>query len=95
MMSKCKNCKWWKKPGNSKEYNRGNNIIKPVDPDTCEPMEMPFEVRYCSSPGILFCERPVKSNGATVVDGSGYMADFITAPNFGCVLFEDKNENDY
>ena len=83
-MTTCKTCKHWKIP--SDEYY--NEIVTPHDSDTFEPMEMPFQVRFCTSPKITFYERPVESNGATVCDGSNYDADLITAEDFGCVLWE-------
>lgn len=68
-----------------------DELIYPTDPDTFGPMKMLFEVKYCKSPKITFYERPVESDGATVVDGSQYHAAIITGPDFGCVLWQ-KNE---
>ncbi len=83
-MERCKTCKHWFKEMDG----RGSQITDPVDPDTYEPMEMPFEVRRCANERILFYERPLESVGAAVVDGSEYIAALLTAEDFGCVLHE-------
>lgn len=57
-------------------------------PDTYEPMVMPFEVRECKHPKLLFCERPVENPGFAVADGSTYFAGLFTAADFGCVMHE-------
>ena len=85
-MKICKECIWW-----TVTNNGFDPISKPDDPDTCEEMVMPFEVRKCESPNVLFCERPVKINGAAVQDGSTYKAEFYTAEEFGCILWEPQN----
>lgn len=84
-MKTCDTCKHWQ------DYDNGfyDDILRPRDPDTYEPMELPFDVRMCTSPKLLFCERPVEENGATVRDGSEYKAELLTAAKFGCVLHED------
>lgn len=81
----CKNCKHWKN-----EETDYSDIIQPFDPDTYEDMKMPWEVRYCQSPDILFYERPVKPTQACVVDGSQYHAALITGPEFFCPNFDEK-----
>jgi len=63
-------------------------ILAPVDPDTFEPMAMPFEVRECKMPAMTFCERPVEPNGFGLADGSEYFATLVTAGDFGCVRHE-------
>lgn len=82
-VERCKTCRWWVRS------DRGyRSIENPVDPDTFQPMKMPFEVRTCTSQKILFCERPIESNGAALEDGSGYRATLYTAENFGCINHE-------
>lgn len=49
---------------------------------------MPFAVRRCMHPKLLFCERPVEDDGFCVADGSIYRAALYTAERFGCVLHE-------
>lgn len=84
-MKHCKTCKHWKTPEDCDPNYRGEEICKPTDPDTYEPMEkLPFEVRRCASPKLLFAERPVESNGACVVDGSEYWAGLCTGEDFYC-----------
>lgn len=79
----CGNCRHWK------DTNRDwDEIAKPTDPDTYEPMAMPFEVKVCKHPALLFCERPLETNGFAVADGSKYMANLYTAKDFGCVRHE-------
>lgn len=65
-----------------------DSIIRPEDPDTYEPMVLPFEVRTCGHPKLLFCERPLERDGFAVADGSEYMAVLYTAEGFGCVRHE-------
>lgn len=86
-MEKCKNCKHWTPPAADDSW-RETEICKPSDPETFEPMVMPFEVRICKSPKMLFCERPVESNGTAVADGSDYFASLMTGEDFGCINFE-------
>lgn len=57
-MSTCAICRHWTTSG--REWDE---IAKPTDPDTYEPMEMPFEVKVCKHPALLFCERPLETNG--------------------------------
>jgi hypothetical protein len=82
-MSHCKTCKHW-----IKDDGRGDSMTSPCDPDTYEPMEMPFEVRECKHPKLLFCERPVENPGFAVADGSTYFAALYTTEEFGCVMHE-------
>ncbi len=84
-MRRCKQCRWWL----NDDDHRYNEIINPTDPDTYEPMVLPFEVRECKNPNQTFCERPVRDDGFALQDGSGYQANIYTAENFGCVLWED------
>lgn len=85
-MNLCKTCKFWVVPdGNSW---RAKDICQPTDPDTYEPMQTEFEVRECSSLKIFRFERPVINDGVSLIDGSDYMADMMTAENFGCVNHE-------
>lgn len=51
-------------------------------------METLFAVRQCMNPKLLFCERPLTSDGFAVADGSEYMANLYTAEDFGCVKWE-------
>ena len=78
-MINCKDCIFWKHTTES-----WCNITKPLDEDTFEPKQMPFEVRYCESPLLLSRERPLESNQAACIDGSNYYAKLVTGPDFGC-----------
>jgi hypothetical protein len=80
---RCATCTHW-----TKTDDKWNEITAPFDPDTYEPMSMPFEVRECKHPKLLFCERPVESDGFAVADGSLYFAALYTAEDFGCVRHE-------
>jgi hypothetical protein len=86
---KCKTCKHW-----LKDDGHHSDIMDPYDPDTFEPMKLPFEVRMCKQPKLLFCERPVENPGFAVADGSTYFAGLYTTEDFGCVLHEDKTNGD-
>jgi hypothetical protein len=89
-MKQCKTCKHW----TAVDKNEWNEICNPYDPDTFESMEMPFEVRRCEHPKLLFCERPVEINGFATMDGSEYKADLYTAEEYGCVLHEEGEINE-
>lgn len=80
----CKTCKHWTAP----EKGDYDAMFRPYDPDTYEPMEFGFDVRRCQHPSLLFCERPLESNGFAVRDGSEYFAALYTAEDFGCVRHE-------
>lgn len=80
----CKDCKYWRVD----QADRNDNLIQPVDPDTGEDQEMPFEVRYCKNPKLLKFERPIDETYAAVVDGSDYKAELATGPLFSCIHFE-------
>ena len=79
----CRTCVHWQK-----EEGRGEYMTDPEDPDTYEPMEFEFEVRQCTHPKLLFCERPLERDGFAVADGSQYFAGLYTAEDFGCVQHE-------
>jgi hypothetical protein len=85
-MNRCKTCAHWHTPVEGD--HRGDDIVRPIDPDTYEPMKMPFEVRACRHPKLMFCERPVENPGFAVADGSTYFAGLYTSSEFGCVLHE-------
>jgi len=48
-------------------------------------MAMPFEVRECRHPSLVYFERPVERDGFGVSDGSNYWAGLFTAEDFGCI----------
>ena len=79
-MNTCETCRWW---GVDKD-NAHCGITEPWDVETGLPMEMPFKVKACGSPSLLFCERPVERNQAAVADASTYCAKLYTGPDFGC-----------
>lgn len=87
-MNTCATCKHWTVV-QERDDGSYENIYNPVDPDTWEPMDMPFEIRRCNNPAKTFCERPVERNGFGTADGSTYMADLFTGPDFGCVRHSD------
>jgi len=82
----CQECNWWR----DDEPEEWDPLLHPVDVDTCERMVMPWVIRECKCPDILFYDRPVKRNQATVQDGSEYFARLCTGPDFGCVLFKQR-----
>lgn len=85
-LKRCKTCKWWQNEPED-EYWGGKYHIspdKPWNPD--EKMPVDFEVRYCTHPKLVFCERPEERDTFAVADGSYYMANLYTAEDFGCVL---------
>lgn len=84
----CQTCKHWGAKG-KREYCVQGWIGEPIDPDTYKPMVMPFVVKNCGHPELLFCERPLRADGFAVADGSEYAAALYTAEKFGCVLHEE------
>lgn len=88
MTGRCATCRHW----GINDHGDGRWFTNPDDPDTCLPMAMPFQVKTCLHPALLFCERPLERNGFAVSDGSGYMAYFMTAEDFGCVRHEPTDE---
>lgn len=83
-MKTCRTCAHWR------DTERYSAITDPIDPDTYKPMETAFDVRKCHHPKLLFCERPLESNGFAVVDGSTYYAALYTAEDFGCIRHEES-----
>lgn len=87
-MKTCQTCKHWGVPRATKPHIH-DNIVEPTDPDTYKPMVMPFVVKNCGHPELLFCERPLRADGFAVADGSEYAAALYTAEKFGCALHEE------
>lgn len=92
MINLCKTCRHWIA---APEYDP---ICHPIDPDTFEPMAIPFEVRECTHPALVRFERTSEENGFGVTDASNYKARLCTGPDFGCVRHESaqpRNEEQY
>lgn len=89
-MGICDTCRYWIAP----KENEWDEICKPIDMDTYDPMVMPFEVRECKHPQLVKFERTTESNGFSVSDGSGYLARLCTGPYFGCVRHKGFNKDD-
>lgn len=89
-MQTCKTCKHWKAIGDSnfRADQRADEVCRPFDPDTYEPMELGYEVRECKSPFLRWFETPGPSEAA-LVDGSEYYAALLTGEDFGCVNHEE------
>lgn len=87
-MNTCKHCRWWQKEHGGHTHI-GDDMIDPWDSDTYEEMTNIHKVRYCNSPKLVFNERPVEPDWATLIDGSDYAAVLITGADFGCVNFEE------
>jgi hypothetical protein len=85
---KCKDCKYWGSRERSSDDE--DEIVNPIDPDTYERMEMPFEVKICGSLNITLFERNPNSNGVSLRDGSDYDCTMYTGEDFGCVNGEEK-----
>jgi len=92
--SHCSTCRWWVLDKN----DRYDTLISPADPVTHEQEDTEdaiaakwgHAVRRCRCPKISFYQRPDR-DGATVCDGSEYMADLLTGPDFGCI-HHDAND---
>lgn len=84
----CATCRHWVDLSvlHASRYVLGELYVR--DPVTLEPIDQqPFELRACVSPKVRSLERP-EVDGATVIDGSAYVAHFITGPEFGCTAWE-------
>lgn len=92
-MPRCQTCRHWKFDPKKDTYSYDKEICQPVDVDTGQPMQMPFEVRICKHPAQTFAERPVEQNGFGLVDGSEYCAVLVTAADFGCVRHQPLEED--
>lgn len=87
---RCKTCRWWGAHDGEDGWRVGQLRVR--DPVTYEVVDpQPFEVRLCGSPAIRFYERPA-IDGAALLDGSEYMALFVTGEDFGCVAWAPKEE---
>ena len=83
-MKTCKDCAFWRID------DRTDRITNPIDEDTYEEKEMPFEVRKCLNDDITLFERNPSPRGVSLCDGSQYYAAMYTGPDFGCVNFKPK-----
>ena len=86
-MTRCASCRWWVLVPST---DSDSHYTEPLDLDTMQPLPQDFEVRRCANPRLTFCERPARPDGATLIDGSEYLAAFLTGPEFGCVLWEQE-----
>jgi len=87
-MKTCKSCIYWVDPQDSYD-----EIIHPWDHDTeSQKMDMPFEVKKCTSDNITLFERNPDSKGVSLCDGSNYRATMYTGQDYGCVNHRAKNE---
>jgi len=80
-MITCKECRYWAESSDDDD----DRIMHPEDPDTYEPMALPFSVKKCTSENITLFERNPDSAGVSLCDGSDYRAQMYTGPDFGCV----------
>ena len=86
MDKRCLNCRWWNIPEAIAYYDMWN----PTDCDTFDPMLGIVEIRKCTSPMLLFHERPVTSKQASVYDGSDYFGILVTGKDFHCSSWVGK-----
>lgn len=95
MSGRCDSCRWWT-PRDEHDTAARIHDVFPRDPVTYEELPGPHEIRFCLSPKLLdntetYGEgRNIDRDGAMVVDGSGYVAELLTAPDFGCVNQEPR-----
>ena len=90
MMDKiCATCKYWEEPVDLDRYDeiifpyRVDGSYKSVQSEEEAAAMFGHRVRRCSSPKILFYQRPA-IDGATVCDGSEFKAVLITGERFSC-----------
>ena len=80
-MKTCKTCIYWVDTDDDFD-----SIMHPWDYDTdSKKMDMPFEVRECTSRNITLFERNPDPQGVSLCDGSDYRANMYTGPDYGCV----------
>ena len=86
----CGTCKWWlvmKRDFSScMPYDENREVQLQTEEEVIAVFG--FTVRRCYSPKLLFCERPIEADFASVQDASNYSAVLLTGGDFGCVNHE-------
>ena len=87
---RCKNCKHWKQDVTRSVWVHGKRVGSTVHPyGTCHRIKMSGENEQIErDPESVLDEEP-----AFVEDGSDYHAALRPSPEFGCILWEAKDEN--
>lgn len=83
-MNRCKTCKHWGAPHGAIRFPP-KPMTEPIDPDTHEPMQMPYAAKQCGLPSQGRFEYPSEKDGFALSDASEYYAVLVTAEDFGCV----------
>lgn len=94
-MDRCKTCRWWGTASREWEHHtdgfsgrfRNAHIETPLVGHKQRANADP-EVHLCGSPSLRAFIRPCGKTEASVVDGSEYSAELITAEDFGCVNWD-------
>lgn len=87
---RCKNCKHWKRDKTMVTWDVTKTKAHPsVHPyGSCHRIKMEDEIGFVElDPESVLDEEP-----AFVEDGSGYHAALRPGPEFGCILWESKDE---
>jgi len=86
---RCKNCKHWKQDATHHAWDAGMLVKSSVHPyGTCHRIKMSREnEQIYRDPESVLDEEP-----AFVEDGSDYHAALRPGPEFGCILWEAKDE---
>jgi hypothetical protein len=85
LVGNCKDCKWWQTANH---------------PDKAKAERVPLFEPIHKRPEWGICERTEGNSGepesagtlAFAWDFEQYGAELVTAPDFGCVMFEEKND---
>lgn len=90
-MNNCSNCKFWEKRAQGDVGHRmgfGKCSKVPMYFEATNPKEM-YDPEHGADDRDFKAE--FAETKAIAVDGSGYRADLVTAPDFGCVLHAHKS----
>ena len=87
---RCKNCKHWRQDNTFHVWDHGVCVRSSVHPyGTCHRIKMGGEnEKIYRDPESVVDEEP-----AFVEDGSDYHAALRPGPEFGCILWESKDES--
>lgn len=87
----CSACKYWEKCTTDMESNVGLGICRKA-PMSFNSIDWDFGANGCDRTNVRFIDS-CKNNLKFVRDGSDYKAELLTLSRFGCIEFEEKNDD--
>ena len=82
-MGNCRNCVFWKKPEEDGEFN-----YAAMELGQCVVALALWDCTEYGDEEKLVIKKGNENKKAFVLDGSGYRANLLTRPNFGCVEYK-------